>query len=162
MQYLDFRRNLIVPNVSWGMFYYECDLVSLTPAGYATEIEIKVSKADLKKDKEKRHNHDDWHFKYLYFAVPDYLEDCVAEHIPERAGIIIVSEKKSNYYGSYYTCKVIRKPRARQNPYCFTDKDRFKLARLGAIRIYGMKKAIKDRCQELKELKNELKQIKTV
>ena len=57
--FLNFRTNIVVPNVSWGMFSHECDLIRLTPSGYCSEIEIKVSLADLKKDQEKRHNNVD-------------------------------------------------------------------------------------------------------
>lgn len=51
--YLNVRTNLIVPNISWGMFLHECDLLVLTPAGFAWEIEIKTTKADLIKDQKK-------------------------------------------------------------------------------------------------------------
>jgi len=36
MEYLGTRTNLIVPNVSWGMDLHECDILSLSKAGYAT------------------------------------------------------------------------------------------------------------------------------
>ncbi len=42
MAYLGIRKNLIVPNVSWGLVTYEMDLLSLTQSRYATEIEIKI------------------------------------------------------------------------------------------------------------------------
>ena len=48
MNFFNYRANLIVPNISWGLGLHECDLLVLTSSGYATEIEIKVSKADLK------------------------------------------------------------------------------------------------------------------
>ena len=52
--YLNMRVNLIVPNISWGMFIHECDLLVITPAGYMWEVEIKVSKQDLSRDSKKR------------------------------------------------------------------------------------------------------------
>ena len=56
--YFDPRRNIIVPNVWWGMgFNYECDLLVLTKAGYAYEVEIKTTKSDLKADLKKEHGH---------------------------------------------------------------------------------------------------------
>jgi len=53
--YFGIRQHLIVPNVMWGFtgLNYEADLVIVTKAGYAKEVEIKVSRADLIKDKEK-------------------------------------------------------------------------------------------------------------
>ena len=79
MKHICVRKNIIVPNVSWGIQgkdfkpLHECDLLSLSLSGYATEIEIKTSKADLLKDKEKEHKHKHDHIliKNLYFAVPD-------------------------------------------------------------------------------------------
>jgi hypothetical protein len=127
------RQNLIVPNVSWGMFNHECDVVVLTKAGYATEIEIKVTKRDLIKDGQKWHGHNDEKLKFLYFAIPDYLESCV-DYIPERAGIFFVSQS--------LRCREVRKPVQRKNPYKFSDHERYKLARLGALRIWTLKNRI--------------------
>jgi hypothetical protein len=53
--YFGIRRHLIVPNVSWGLgLRHECDLLIVRESGFAAEVEIKVSKSDLKKDVEKR------------------------------------------------------------------------------------------------------------
>ena len=57
MRKFDVRRNIIVPNICWGMNLHECDLLSITKKGYATEIEIKVSKPDLRADRDKTHGH---------------------------------------------------------------------------------------------------------
>ena len=90
--YLNPRQNLIVPNVHWGLGIHECDLLVITQAGYAWEIEIKVSKADLIKDGKKRHGHIDFRIKELWFAIPKYLEPHI-EHVPKHAGIIVVDDK---------------------------------------------------------------------
>ncbi len=58
--YFDPRRNLIVPNVWWGMgLNHECDLMVMTRSGYVYEVEIKTSKADLVRDLKKPHGHGD-------------------------------------------------------------------------------------------------------
>jgi len=131
VEYLNPRANLIVPNVFWGMFDHECDLLVVTRAGFAWEIEIKVTPADLKKDKEKRHQHLDKKIKDLYFAMPYYMEKYV-EHVPEHAGIILVRQSGR--------CQLFRKPKSIPKPYRFTDEDRYRVARLGALRIWGLKK----------------------
>ena len=133
-EYLNVRTNLIVPNISWGMFLHECDLLVLTPAGFAWEVEIKISRADLIKDKEKRHGHHNNKIKSLYFAIPDYLEYCI-EHIPERAGVISVNDK--------LRCKTLRRPISVKCPYRFTMQERYKVARLGSMRIWGLKRKIR-------------------
>ena len=138
------RTKLIVPNVSWGLGIHECDLLILSQTGYATEIEIKVSAYDLVKDKKKRHKHDSHKIKYLYFAIPHYLEELIGE-IPERAGVIIV--RPSNYNGKLF-CDIVRKPKVHGH-YKFSEEERYKLARLGALRIWTLKQNI----QKLKKEK---------
>lgn len=94
-RYLNPRANLIIPNASWGMgFNYELDLLVITKAGYGWEIEIKVNKYDLINDtkKWKWKNYENNRIKRLYFAIPQSLEPYI-EHIPEKAGVLIVSEK---------------------------------------------------------------------
>jgi hypothetical protein len=132
------RLNLIVPNISWGLYIprfgqlHECDLLVCTKSRYLWECEIKVTKADLIKDKEKRHRHIHGAIKRLYFAIPEYLEDC-SEHIPERAGIILVTKKRRVF------CKEIRKPKQNQG-YQLKEAEYLKLALLGAMRIWTLKK----------------------
>lgn len=129
------RRCLIVPNVSWGLFNYECDMIVLTPARCVYEVEIKVNKHDLINDKNKKHSHNDDRIKFLYFAIPEKLEPHI-EHIPERAGILVIT--KDGY------CKVYREPKPRFSVSRLTDEERFTLARLGTIRIWNLKEKIRE------------------
>lgn len=155
MNHLDIRTNLVVPNVSWGAIWslHECDLLSLTKTGYATEIEIKVSKADLLKDKEKAHGHKHNHIKYLYFAVPHKLEEVALAEIPERAGLLTVEKEWVTdhlpYNGEvgewFYYVKERRYPSINNKAIKWTDEQRYKLARLGAMRIHGLKKKLMSR-----------------
>ncbi len=144
------RQNLIVPNVHWGFFIHEIDLLVLTKAGYAYEIEIKISKADLVKDKGKEHQHRDsqGRIKYLYFAIPESLKAEIV-HVPDRAGIITVKKymaKWGRYGGNGYEtyekeafdCQVMRQPEA-LGKYRFSDSERYDIARLGALRIWSLK-----------------------
>lgn len=135
-KYFDSRVNVIVPNISWGMFiHHECDLLLLTPAGYGYEIEIKTSLQDLKKDMEKVHGHKSKKIKCLYFALPESLTKHI-EYIPKRAGILSISENRNLPIWS--RCKKIRKAEINCN-YKFSDKERYNLARLGAMRIWTLK-----------------------
>jgi hypothetical protein len=136
--YFDPRRNMIVPNVSWGMNLHECDLLIMTKSRYLYEIEIKISKSDLKKDLEKRHGHKSNKIKRLYFAMPEHLRDC-AELIPERAGIILVIDK-----GSYRRCNTIRPAKDNNESVPLTIEESFNLARLGVLRIFPLKKKLRD------------------
>jgi hypothetical protein len=134
ISYFSPTRNIIVPNVSWGMGLHECDLLVVTPTGCSYEIEIKIDKYDLKKDKLKYHEHRSIKITRLYFALPSNLLPYV-EHVPERAGIIEVAE------GGF--CNIIREAESK-NTYRFTEEERTKLMRLGCLRILPLKRKVKD------------------
>lgn len=140
-QFLGVRRNLIVPNVNWGMNLHECDLLVATQAGYLWEVEIKVSRADLKKDAEKRHGHRSHRIKHLYFAIPKYLEHCI-EFIPEHAGILVVERYEGNEWrDAGVRARQIRKP-ATNHCAPISANERYQLARLGALRIWDLKRKL--------------------
>ena len=142
--FLDYRLNLIVPNVYWGLSgLHECDLLVVSKAGYLTEIEIKITRADLRADKKKWHGHNSDRIKRLFFALPDYLESCI-DMVPERAGIILV-RPKSNVAGQYPyhpRCREIRPAQRNKAAQKISDADRYKIARLGALRIWRLKDVI--------------------
>ncbi len=140
--HFNYRQNLIVPNVSWGMDIHECDLLIVSKSGYATEVEIKISKADLKKDAFKKHNHEDRfnRIKRFYFAIPESLSNCI-EFIPERAGIIVLSRSEIDGV-NYIYCKVLRAARVNNTCRKFTEQERFNIARLGTMRIWSLKRKI--------------------
>ena len=137
-RYFDYRANLIVPNISWGMDIHECDLLVVRKSGYGVEVEIKVSKSDLIKDLSKRHHHHDrlGRISEFYFAIPDYLQPYI-EFIPEHAGIIIVNKTD---YGT--TCRTLRKPKPNVTRRKFTDKEISKIGHLGSMRIWNLKRAL--------------------
>lgn len=133
--------NLVIPNVSWGFLRYEADLLIISKAGYLTEVEIKVSLSDLKRDLDKKHSHDDPKIKYLYFAIPEKLEKHI-QYIPEKAGIYIVRSRKGYDGDNYKYVDCIRI--AKENKLCkaIDIYDRYTLARLGALRIWGLKRKL--------------------
>ena len=151
--HFDPRQNLIVPNVAHGMGLHECDVLILTQTGYATEVEIKISASDLKADAKKSHGHDSDMIKALYFAIPEALKD-YAEHVPQRAGIIIVKRVANRYWdylkqetveaGETNRCEIIRAPRLNKHAVKWTDKDRMALMRLSTLRIWSLKRKIRD------------------
>ena len=148
MRYFGIRQNIIVPNVFWGIngLYYECDIVKLTKSNYATEVEIKVSKSDIKRDKNKRYGHSSRLFKYLYFAVPEELIDYAITEIPEKAGLFAIRKRRAMYdfEKKPYSYKVIevKKPKFRKNCLKWTAEQRQQLLRLGTMRILGLKEKL--------------------
>jgi len=137
MKYFDIRQNIIVPNISWSFFNHEADILILSKSGYATEIEIKVSKADLKKDKEKLHKHESDMIKYLWFAVPEKLKDFALTEIPERAGLISVYRANDRYW-----IDRIRGPQLNKSHRKWTNSEKYRLAQLGCMRILGLKEKL--------------------
>ena len=138
MQYFGVRQNIIVPNISWSFLYnHEADLIILTGSSYAREIEIKVTKADLKKDKEKKHCHESDMIKYLDFAVPIELKDFALTEIPEHAGLLSVRFDGNRYW-------VNREKATTKNKHCksWTQAERQKLSELGCMRILGLKEKV--------------------
>lgn len=128
-----YRRNIIVPNISWGMgLRYEADVVVLRPSDWGIEIEIKVSSADIRADLKKKHQHDSNLFKELWFAVPTALSEHLC--IPLRAGILSISDKQR--------VKVLRKPVINKNAIKWTSEQRQKLLHLASMRTWALKKKI--------------------
>jgi hypothetical protein len=143
------RTNIIVPNVWWGMdgLDHECDLLVVSGSGYASEIEIKVTGSDIKRDlkKGRRRNYSGQEFqlahrhcdiiKKLYFAVPLKL----AQHpdIPEWAGILAVKDIQDTIL--FPKVVTVRPPHVNKDVRPLKDYEREKLLRLGVMRIWSLK-----------------------
>ncbi|MBP7509387.1 MAG: MmcB family DNA repair protein [Prolixibacteraceae bacterium] len=146
-RYFSYRRNLVIPNVSWGFNIHECDLLVVTKSGYLIEVEIKISKSDLKADMKKEHNHHDHYnrVKELYFAMPENLaedKECI-DLVPENAGIILVSKWKPNWHKDLFVqARTIRKSKVNKAAGKLYDNEKYQLARLGTMRIWSLKKKI--------------------
>lgn len=138
--WFDYRKNLIVPNVYWR-WTHELDLMIVSERGYVTEVEIKISRADLRRDLKKWHGHFNPQIKYLYFAVPAALEAAALELVPEDAGILLVYTEDERPYLRQQV-KRRRQPKARKTASPVTDHERYRIARLGALRIWGLKRKL--------------------
>lgn len=141
---LGIRRNIIVPNISWGLNIHECDLLILRNSGYAVEVEIKITYADFKKDFEKRHKHIDKQNRIVefYYALPEELYVKCKELIPENAGIILCKSsldyKKRFKVKAYVMKKAKRNSKARK----MSENEQQQIIRLGALRIWSLKERI--------------------
>jgi len=134
-----YRQNVIVPNVWWGIYglKYEADIVVLRQSGFAIEVEIKVTKADIGADLKKRHWHDSNYFRQLYFALPLELAD--DPRINERAGVLAVSQYKPEYGFPYKIIKLHRPAKINKNAIKWDVERRTKLTELGCMRIWSLK-----------------------
>lgn len=147
---MDYRKNIIVPNVSWGAGLHECDLLIINPNGYATEIEIKISKSDLKADFKKDHHHQSESIRHLYYAIPDYLLETALALLPEHVGIITC---KLNFYNEggwyskqkyvrYVSMHIHRKSKPIHKYRAMTKDEIINIGRLGSMRIWNLKSKI--------------------
>jgi len=70
------------------------DLVLVSKAGYATEIEIKVSRGDWRNDRDKlkwmAHGWTRPHVSRFFYAVPEQLANQIPVWVPKDAGILVV------------------------------------------------------------------------
>lgn len=143
-QYFGERANVIVPKVSWGLLNYEADLLIMNKSCYLTEIEIKRSWADFLADFRKKHTHDDSKVSWHYYAVPkSILDKCrakLAEVYPDKKWGLICYE-----YDNYGECRpdMVYLPSdatRHRSEKKLSIEEQFQLARLGAMRIWSIKK----------------------
>lgn len=126
-----------VPNVVSYTFCpgYESDLMCLSKSGVLHEVEIKISKSDLIKDKSKNEcAHNGPLTSYVWFAVPaDILEKVQSDVAPEF-GLVTVRSNDVPEKLRYYT-RVIRRPVKRTVPGLSVDQ-REQFLRIGVARMW--------------------------
>jgi len=135
------RKNIIVPNLSWGAGIHECDIFVLKKSGYAAEVEIKQSIQDFRNDFKKRHKHEHRWIKHFYFAFPQALYEKHCDEILKRiatgTGIIVVQKTKWSTLASTQIS-----PKARKGSVKLTISEQLRVARLGVIRVWTLKRNI--------------------
>jgi len=124
----------IIPNVSWGAGIHECDLLVIKRSKWAIEIEIKISKSDMKADLKKEHQHKHELISKLYYAMPvDIYEQC-KDIIPIYAGIYVIDNS--------LFVKCIREATINKDARKLTDKEITNILRLGNMRTWSMREKI--------------------
>lgn len=144
-----FRRNLIVSNVAWGMLPWEADLLVMSNAGYVSEIEIKTSIADLKRDPKKRKFLHPYMIeraatllKHRWYAMPVAVWEhkAAAACVPEDAGVIVVLDAEGyrpDLNTGWMGVKIERQAATNPAALPLTHEQRFQLARLGVMRHWA-------------------------
>lgn len=151
----DFSRNLCVDNVSWGLgLPWEADLIVMSGSGYLTEVEVKISVSDLKRDAAK-HKHtvrlaeDGVYYTKLirrfYYAMPEAVWKKAGDRllpIPGDAGVILITvdpgRPGSNILPKLVASEV-RKAKVNMRAEKLDLKRRYELARLGCLRYWDRK-----------------------
>ncbi|MFD1557063.1 hypothetical protein ACFSHT_15790 [Paraburkholderia silviterrae] len=104
-RHVDHRANTLIPEASVryslgaggrGLGEYRADFVMVTRAGYATELEVKISLADWRKDlsKPKWVGMPAWITRFVY-VVPEHLG--IPEWVPAAAGVWHVRARRPDY-----------------------------------------------------------------
>lgn len=158
MTYFDTSRNFIIPNISNGFrgMNYEIDLMIVTRARYAYEVEIKISASDLKRDQKKwKWNYciDQHYFKKSYFAIPADLTE-YQEFIPAHAGIIAVEYRGSPRF--WWNCTVVREPTPDKLAKKVSDSEYAHLGELAMLRMWDLKCNVRDLAHKNRDLENSL------
>ena len=136
MDAFDYRKNLIVPNVTSGLGLHECDLLMCRPTMYGVEFELKLTKSDLMKDFKKDHKHESELIKEVYYVVPAEITAVTLQVVPKEYGVIMVKRDKDLKPVATVMREATIRPGARK----WTDEERFQLARLGTHRIHKLKR----------------------
>lgn len=133
----DFRKYIIVPNVSHGWdISHEADLLAVYD-NKVTEIEVKISLSDLKADFKKPKHISALFLKNigrLIYAIPIEIYDKAVEIIPKQYGIITIK-----WNGYRYEAQWQRQARHRKDYKGISDNQLINLLRLGCMRIWSLK-----------------------
>lgn len=128
----NFIKNQITAIRCADIFGHETDLVSVNKTGYATEVEIKISKADFMKDFDKKHYHESGFIKYFYYAVPYYMLDFALENAPEGVGVMSVTPSKN-----FGKVSIIREAVARKGARKVPEDKILKMERYMSMRYWS-------------------------
>jgi hypothetical protein len=157
--FFDWRRNFIIPNISNGFrgINYEIDIMVVTQSPYAYDIEIKVSAADLKRDRDKdkwRYCLEQHYFRKSYFAMPETMSG-YQDLVPAHAGVILVSYNERRYW---YDAKVVREPVVDNLAKKITEAELTQLGRLTMLRMWDLKHSVHRLVRECQEMRVEAKE----
>ena len=141
---------LIIPNIYLsGGAWSEADLISVTKAGYISEYEIKISRADFRADFKKRKHHlfEKGQFcfqRYFWFATPSGLVK--TDEIPKYAGHIEVV--KTNRLNPEFKCIEKKKPKRLDGKKINTHQKE-KICRGYMFRFWEMRNRLENKCKQL-------------
>lgn len=144
-KYFGVRKNIIVPNISWGLLSHEVDMLILRKSGIAIEVEIKISLQDFKADMNKQHQHKEAlnRITYFYYAMPEILYNKCKNLIPKNAGVIVCSRYHNEWNKKdSVVCRTVKDAVKIKDARKLTIDEQFKVTLLGCMRIFNLKTKI--------------------
>lgn len=140
-KHFGYRQHLIVPNIAWGLgFSHELDVLVMTRAGYVTEVEIKTSKADLKRDLLKSHAHASDKIRQHFLAVPKALSVFALQTFQPPWGVLSIDEDSK-------WITVLRESKKNKNARALRPDEINHLYELASMRVWTLKQTLASRIQ---------------
>ncbi len=81
------------------------DLVVVSRAGYATVIEIKVTRADWQADRHKNRWPSERIRRFFYCVPYDLFKRGIPKHVPDFCGVLTVRPSKPDWHGYDTVCE---------------------------------------------------------
>jgi hypothetical protein len=142
-RFFNYRVYTIVPNVSYGFgLNHECDLLLLDKKLRLTEVEIKISRSDLRADFKKTHGHRSRYISRLIYAVTEDILDTALEIVPKENGIVVVKQRQIGNPETGHVvnrCEWVRQCQHDKTKQPITESRALELTRLGCMRIWSLK-----------------------
>jgi hypothetical protein len=88
--------------------------------------------------------------------MPEKITDSIM-YVPERAGVLCISKSK---HGVGNEVVLLRAPQTNKEARALNEYEKYKLARLGALRIYSLKSRVKTSRELNAALREEIKKYK--
>lgn len=131
----------MLPNASWGFRgLHECDMLLMDHDGRLTEVEIKISAADLKADFKKPHRiKPNKLIGRLVYCMPRALVESHGRLVPKQCGIIEVFHAGEPGWGNKLGIRWVRLVKHRKDAPYMGAKDREKFLRLGLMRYWSLR-----------------------
>ena len=148
------RSMLVVPNCYWAG--HEADLLVVTPCMRLVDVELKISRSDLKADinKDKWWKHQAWSRRHQprsrndwppkvwkhYYAMPAQIwEQKLLESLPAVSGVILVHDQKLPQRPQF---EILRRAKPNKEAPVLAPSNICDLARLTSIRYWSLRKEI--------------------
>ncbi len=147
---------VVVPRCGWTG--YECDLLVVTRCLRVIDVEVKISRSDLRADakKDKWYHAWDWRldgpwegwhdnekrrprewprkvWKHYYAVPADIWDDALYDSLPsERSGVILMTAEDSNHVSA----KIIRRATPFRDAERISPGDAVDIARIASLRMW--------------------------
>jgi hypothetical protein len=145
------RKYLVVPNCGWTG--HECDLLVIDKSLRIIDVEVKISRADLKQDnkKQKWYETRPWSKRHLpeqrrqwpdkvwkhYYVIPaDIWQDSLYKSINASSGVVLVRRQKAN---NKLAIELIRMAKPDRQAKQLSPADAVDIARLVSLRYWNQK-----------------------